>query len=339
MAQEIPHVDLAELSPANPKRREQCAERVTEGLRDIGFIAVKTAEIEAGQQRVYDAFAEVFQLPEEELMAYSRPDIYYLRGYTELGAETALACRARPGKPKQPDWRSSWLIEPNSFSDASLKQAFPAFHNDNVWPEGYDQFREQAEQVYARMNNVGQTVLSALEAHLRYEPGYFAGVVTKDGNHSLRPLHYPPVSKEDAPNTIWGCTHTDANVLTVLPPSRGNGLLVKDKSGEWRQGKAEPGYSLVQVGDTLQYMTGGYFNSAVHKIVVPEQGSPAPRYSAPFFVYANHRFDMAPDPGMWPEADPRQYRPRTAGKDFEERLQRIGLASPDSDEAPLPDAA
>lgn len=332
MAQEIPAVDLTDFDSSDMGRREECAETINRGLHHIGFIAVKTPELAAQRDQAYAAFAEVFNLPEDELIEkYSRPDIAYLRGYTPLRAETAAACRTSGSAGNaQPDERSGWLIGPESFSDSTLKQRFPVFHADNVWPKDYPRFREEATRYYELMNDVGKHVLRALETSLGYEDGFFEEV-TRDGYTSLRPLHYPPVAPENAANTVWGCKHTDRNLLSVLPPSTGKGLYVKTRAGEWIPGQAPEGYSIVQVGDTLKYMTGGHFRSAVHKIEVPEAGTELARYSAPLFIYARHDVNIQPDPNVW-QADPRRYPPRTAGEYFAERLQVVKLASPNIDE-------
>lgn len=322
---EIPRVDLADLDSPNKTARQECAELITDSLHHIGFVAIETHEVAEGRAQAYEAFADVLDRPEGELMQYSRPGIAYLRGYGPFRAETADACqRSGPDDSKQPDARSGWLIGPEGYSDPTLRERFPAFHADNVWPEDSPRFQEEAERYYTLMRKVAQGALQALETAYGYPEGFFDDL-TRDGYTSLRPLRYAPVAPEDVQNTVWGCKHTDRDLLTVLPPAMGKGLQVKTRGGTWIEGGAPDGYSLVQVGDHLKYMTAGHLRSAVHKIVVPEEGTTEPRYSAPMFVYARHDADMQPDPTIWP-FDPRRYPPRMAGDYFADRLRRIDLA-------------
>jgi isopenicillin N synthase-like dioxygenase len=324
--QEIPTIDLTDLYSPNKTQSAECAQLITDGLHHIGFIAVKTPEVMERREQAYDAFAEVLDSPEEGLMPYCHPEIAYLRGYTPLRAETAAACqRSGPDGSKQPDERSGWLIGPEEFSDPTLRERFPAFHADNVWPDGFPRFREEAENYYELMGNVSRGVLRALEVTFGYPEDHFAEL-THDGYASLRPLRYAAVAPEDVQNTIWGCKHTDRDLLTVLPPAVGEGLQVKTRSGAWIKGGAPEGHSLVQVGDVLKYMTAGYLRSAVHQIVVPEGGTDVPRYSAPMFVYPRHDVNIQPDPNIW-DFDPDRHPAKLAGDYFAERLRGIDLAA------------
>jgi isopenicillin N synthase-like dioxygenase len=77
------------------------------------------------------------------------------------------------------------------------------------------------------------------------------------------------VAREQVREVEWGCRHTDGNLVSVLPPSTSAGLKVKVRGGDWIDAIAPPGHAIVQVGDMLQYMTGGYLRSAVHRVDAP----------------------------------------------------------------------
>lgn len=328
---EIPTVDLSELHAPTPARRRECAELITDSLHHIGFIAIDTPEVAEAREQAYGAFAEVLESPEEELIPYAHPEIAYLRGYTPFRTETAGACqRSGPNGSKQPDERSGWLVGPDEFSDPTLRERFPAFHADNIWPQGFPRFKEEAERYYQLLNKVSQGTMRALEVTLGYEEGFFADL-TRDGYTSVRPLRYAPVAKEDVPKAVWACKHTDRDLITVLPPSKGKGLQVKTRDGTWIDGAASEGHSLVQVGDMLKYMTAGFFRSAVHQVVVPPEGTTEPRYTAPLFVYPRHDADIQPDPKIW-QFNSAQHPPRIAGEYFAERLRGIDLAAQTNDQ-------
>jgi isopenicillin N synthase-like dioxygenase len=157
---------------------------------------------------------------------------------------------------------------------------------------------------------------------LGYEAGFFEEV-TRDASTALRPLRYPPVPAARIGEVVWGCRHTDGNLVSVLPPSTGTGLKVKVRGGAWIDAATPPGHSIVQVGDMLQYMTGGHLRSAVHRIDAPDHPTAEARYSAPLFVYPRADVDLRPHP-RW-AANPARFPSRTAGAFFAERLRRVGL--------------
>lgn len=324
MMREIPRVDLA-AATASPARRREFAATVERGLREIGFVFVRTPDIARMLPAAYAAYADVFGRPAEELERYRRPEIHHLRGYTPVGVETAAACQRSgvDGEP-QPDQRSCWLIGPESVADMTLKDRFPAFYADNVWPDDAPAFHDNVISLYNALDGVGSTVLEALEPRLGYADGFFSGI-TRDASTALRPLCYPPITTEQIGRVVWGCRHTDGNLVSILPPSTGKGLAIKLRGGGWIEGTAPQGHTIVQVGDMLQYLTGGQLRSAVHRIDAPTAPTGQSRYSSPLFVYPRADVDLRPDE-RW-KANPLKYRSITAAAFFEARLHKVGLGT------------
>ena len=316
----IPRVEIADLTSS--KARAATAEIVERGLREIGFVFVRTPGLAERMRDAYRMYADLFARSDDELLRYRRPDIHHLRGYTPLGAETAVACRrsGRTGEA-QPDHRSGWLIGPESISDPSLPERFPAFYADNVWPDDAMAFRETATALYGELDSIGKSVLLALEPRLGFPPGYFADI-TRDASTALRPLHYPPVAPDQVGAIVWGCRHTDGNLVSILPPSTRKGLKVKVRGG-WIDAIAPVDHTIVQVGDMLQYLTGGYLRSAVHRIDAPDHPTEVARYSSALFIYPRADVDLRPEERWGADAD--RYPAQTAAEFFEARLRSIGL--------------
>lgn len=188
-------MDLADAG-APGRRRTEFGAAAEWGLREIGFVFVRAPGVERILPDAYAAYGDVFARPAGELERYRRPDIHHLRGYTPLGVETAAACRRSgvDGEP-QPDHRACWLIGPEAIADATLRDRFPAFYADNVWPDDAPAFREHALRTYDALNAVGLAVLRALEPRLGYRDGFFAEM-TRDASTALRPLCYPPITED-----------------------------------------------------------------------------------------------------------------------------------------------
>ena len=325
---QIPVVDLNDFR--DPKRRDSFTETVAKGFQDIGFIFVKTPDITPKLPTVYDAYKKVFDLPLEVKMGYERPDIHRQRGYTPSGAEIGIFCqRSGPDGKPQHDAKENWFVGPKLPDGHPFVERYPALYAPNVWPTEVPEFKPLAQTLYKDLFTVGKGLLRSMEPYLGYEKGFFDDIV-KDSPTSLRPLHYPPVKPEDAENTVWGCTHTDINFITALPASTKPGLWVETRSGEWIPGMAPPDHSLVQVGDMLEYMTGGYFRSARHRVDAPKGGTTTGRYSSALFIHARSNYEFQVDRRL--ADDPAQYPPITAENLLYSRLQAIGLAKQEARE-------
>ena len=96
----------------------------------------------------------------------------------------------------------------------------------------------------------------------------------------MRFLHYP---KSKEPGIIAGA-HSDYGTMTLL-------FLAEDDPGGLEilhQGKfqqvqvEEPGVIIVNIGDLLEYWTGDYLKSTVHRVVSRERE----RYSMAYFCHA-----------------------------------------------------
>jgi isopenicillin N synthase-like dioxygenase len=305
---EIPVVDLADFHSTDAGRRDAFVERVAEGFQDIGFIFVRTPHISPMLPKVYETYKKLFDLPLEAKMGYERPDLHHQRGYTPSFSEIGIYCqKSGPGVPE----------------DHAMVQRFPSLYAPNIWPKEVPEFREMSTALYQELFGLGTSLLDALEVYLGYEKGFFDDVV-RESPTVLRPLHYPAVQEYQLDKIVWGCQHTDINFLTVLPASTKKGLWVQTRSGEWVPGMAPPDCSLVQVGDMLQYMTGGYFLSAQHKVDAPTEPTTEGRYSSALFIHARSNFTFQVDRRL--AENPAQFPEITAESYLYKRLQEIGLA-------------
>ena len=75
----------------------------------------------------------------------------------------------------------------------------------------------------------------------------------------LRVLHYPPVPA--GRSVLRAAPHEDINLLTLLPAADGPGLELQLRSGDGISVPHSPGQLIVNIGDMLQEVTGGYLPS------------------------------------------------------------------------------
>jgi 2OG-Fe(II) oxygenase superfamily len=88
------------------------------------------------------------------------------------------------------------------------------------------------------------------------------------------------------PKPIWAIGHTDYNSLTFLFHQPVAGLQVQTKDG-WKYVPSEPDSIIVNVADALEFLSGGYLKSTVHRVVrPPADQAERPRLSLIYFARA-----------------------------------------------------
>jgi isopenicillin N synthase-like dioxygenase len=323
----IPTIDIKNFE-AGGERRRAFTDLTVRALHDIGFVFVSAPpEVSDNLQKMHDAFEKLFDLPEEQKLKYERKKIHRQRGYTPLNQETGILCRGNDpsGKDDKSNYAENWFIGPEMNTDAAQAERYAAFYSPNVWPAEVPELQEVIEPVRDGLCDVGRSVMRALAKPLGQDPDYFDEMIKDSPNTLFRPLHYPAVTAEQAPNTIGACQHTDINFTTVLPAPTREGLWVQSRAGAWIPGRAPEGHVIVQVGDMLQHVTGGYFLSAQHEVRSPIAQSPDDkgRYSSALFIHP--RPDVMLEPILELTEHPEQYQPITGGNFLLKRLAEIGL--------------
>lgn len=101
----------------------------------------------------------------------------------------------------------------------------------------------------------------------------------------LRILHYPPLTGAESKDAVRAAAHEDINLITILPVAEQPGLQVQDNDGNWIDVASIPGELVVNSGDMLREIAGGYYPSTSHRVLNP-CGSIAneSRISIPFFL-------------------------------------------------------
>ncbi|OUL58951.1 isopenicillin N synthase family dioxygenase [Pseudoalteromonas ulvae] len=102
----------------------------------------------------------------------------------------------------------------------------------------------------------------------------------------LRILHYPPMTGDEEPGAIRAAAHGDINLLTVLPAANEPGLQVQTQDGGWLDVPCDFGNLIINIGDMLQEVSGGYFPSTIHRVINPSgKASDKSRISLPLFLH------------------------------------------------------
>ncbi|CZR55484.1 related to iron/ascorbate family oxidoreductases [Phialocephala subalpina] len=130
-------------------------------------------------------------------------------------------------------------------------------------------------------NNILLPLLRIFAHALEIDEEYFVERHRYDakGLEYLRYMKYHPSPKE-----LWAIGHTDYNTLTFLFHQPIAGLQVQTPTG-WKYVRSSPDSIIVNVADALEFLSGGYLKSTVHRVVrPPEDQNQKPRLSLIYFA-------------------------------------------------------
>jgi isopenicillin N synthase-like dioxygenase len=271
---EVPVVDLADLSAGDDALRARFTANLGAALKEYGFVRVRGHGVgPALVDPAYAAGMRFFARSEAEKATYIVKNGAGQRGYTPFGAEHAK------DSPK-PDLKEFWHVGRELPADHKYK----ALYQDNLWPEGAEDFRAAMLAVYGALENVSKQLLECIAEYLDLSP-YHLREMTDYGNTILRVLHYPPMNQLNAvPGAVRAGAHEDINFITLLVTSTAAGLELLRRDGQWMAVNAEPGEIVADVGDMLSRVTNGLLPATTHRVVNPDDDASA-RFSMPFFVH------------------------------------------------------
>jgi len=96
-------------------------------------------------------------------------------------------------------------------------------------------------------------------------------------------LRYPKGQKQECGHNM----HTDAGTLTLLLTQQWGLQVLNPQTREWQYVEPKPGFAIVNVGDTLRFLSGKRLCSAVHRVLPQEDTLSENRFSICYFLRPN----------------------------------------------------
>ncbi|KAA8650878.1 hypothetical protein EYZ11_005837 [Aspergillus tanneri] len=98
-------------------------------------------------------------------------------------------------------------------------------------------------------------------------------------------LHYPPGSQD--PSKVGQNMHTDIGTLTILYAPQWGLQVFSPGDATWEYVEPRPGHAIVNVGDTLRFLSGKRLRSALHRVLPLGGIQTEDRYSISYFLRAS----------------------------------------------------
>ncbi|MEI3849649.1 MULTISPECIES: isopenicillin N synthase family dioxygenase [Microbacterium] len=264
----LPILDLSRLDDG-PEAAAGFRDDLRAATHDVGFFYLTGTGVPAElERRLHRAAKDFFALPEQDKLAIENVRSPHFRGYTRIGGERTQG---------EIDWREQIDIGP----ERPAVEGGPAFNRligPNLWPAAQPELREVVEEWHAHLSGVARKLLRAWALALGAEESYFEENFGEPST-LIKIVRYPGTHEPEPQQGVGA--HKDSGVLTLLWVEPGKGGLQVERDGSWVDAPPVDGAFVVNIGELLEYATGGYLKATNHRVVSPQ--APDERISIPFF--------------------------------------------------------
>ncbi|UNK69542.1 2-oxoglutarate and iron-dependent oxygenase domain-containing protein [Microbacterium sp. H1-D42] len=288
----LPILDLSRLDAGDAAAASFRAD-LRAAAHDVGFFYLTGTGISPElEERLHRAARDFFSLPAADKLEIENIKSPHFRGYTRLGGERTKG---------EVDWREQIDIGPERDA-VDGGPGYSRLIGPNLWPSAQPELREVVAEWHAALCAVSRRLLRAWAQSLGANAGYFDDHFGEPST-LIKIVRYPG-TRDPEPQQGVGA-HKDSGVLTLLWVEPGKGGLQVERDGDWVDAPPVPGAFVVNIGELLEYATGGYLKATNHRVVSPR--APHDRISIPFF------FNPALDRSLPLIELPDELRPQASG--------------------------
>ncbi|XP_062201068.1 2-oxoglutarate-dependent dioxygenase 11-like [Phragmites australis] len=240
----LPMIDMSRL--LNPEFSEEEIAKLGSACEHWGFFQLVNHGVDGGLlQQVKADIAEFFSLPLEEKLAVAIAP----NGMQGFGHHFVFS------KEQKLDWVDLLFLATRPIEERNL-----AF-----WPTKPSTFRDTLDKYSLELANVSAQLFKFMANNLGVDQEALLGPF-KGLPQSVRINYYPPCSQAD--KVLGLSPHTDGVGMTfLLHVNDVEGLQIR-KDGNWFSVQALPGALVVNIGDILEILTNGKYQSIEHRAVI-----------------------------------------------------------------------
>lgn len=286
----LPIINVASLVQKDASNKEKTAREIGAACRDLGFFYATHHGI--GEDTLAELNARsrsFFALPEAEKMqiAMERGGRAW-RGYFPVGGELTSG---------QPDRKQGlYFGEELGADDVRVAAGLP-LHGANQFPAQPPELKRAVLRFMEEATASAHAITEGVALSLGLDAQYFRHTYTAHPTLLFRIFEYPASPPGDE---SWGVgEHTDYGLLTLLAQDEHGGLQVKTRDG-WIEAPPIPGTLVVNIGDMLDRLTGGFYKSTPHRV---RNVSGKSRLSFPFFFDPGWDAEIVPLPNAAAQDD------------------------------------
>ncbi|EGV62973.1 hypothetical protein PSN45_004758 [Yamadazyma tenuis] len=286
-------------------QRKQLAKTLEESITTYGFFNLVNYGISPKETEYIRAIAySVTTLPDEVKEKY-------LASASKKELETTKTIGGERGQGFKP--KGYWAIK-NNVRDSIVHYNF----RDSCFDSFLDQYNEHPELVAYHLkeiahyyNTIHREVLPKLltlcDIILQVPEGtilknYFqnSGTNQDDSGSHGRFMLYQPYSKEEESSVTentWLRGHSDISAFSFITSQPMLSLQIKDYfTGDWRYVQHRPDSLIVNIGDAMEFISGGLFKACLHRVVEPPADQKQfERLAIIYFCNPSSKADLDPE--------------------------------------------
>lgn len=279
---QIPLIDVKTLFESGIDKSE-VINQIGDACRNMGFFYVQGHGVDQKLQQQLEEISGHFfvQSPEKKLEISMDKGGSAWRGY--FLPETELTS----GKP---DLKEGLYFSEDLQGDHPMVQAGMPLYGANLYPDipGFDDI---VMKYFKQVSSLAETLMIAIALSLELPGDFFKNRYMVHPIQLFRIFHYPPPTSKQIAAQQWGVgEHTDYGMLTILKQDNTGGLQVYTQD-QWIEAPYIYDSFVCNLGDMLDYLTGGYYRSTPHRV---SHNSTKGRLSFPFFFDLD--FNAKPTP-------------------------------------------
>ncbi|RDW72397.1 uncharacterized protein DSM5745_07569 [Aspergillus mulundensis] len=155
----------------------------------------------------------------------------------------------------------------------------------------------EIEAFKAQCSDLTLRLLSCFAEHMDLPRTFFETSHKQDAGllpgNALKFMKYPTLSEKPENALERLSAHTDWGTLTLLF-TESPGLEIRGPNNEWHDVPVVPGGIVVNIGDLLEFWSGGLLKSTMHRISWEKVPIEQDRYSMPYFAQPSFDTDLRP---------------------------------------------
>ena len=253
----VPVIDVAPLATGGPLPGALVDELAT-ACHEVGFVLVVNHGVDGDlQEAVFEMMRRFFSLPEHAKRLIHKQASRHFRGWEPLGTEYT---NNRPDIREQIDCWTEWPARHRDAEPHYLRLLGP-----NQWLHEDVLFGHEAlsNRWSSALGALAGGLLGALWAGLGLSAGHLRRFIGGEPMSLTKFIHYPATP----PGAAGVNAHHDTGFLTILATGQTPGLQIQNPEGGWIDVPSVPNSLVVNLGESLQAMTGNYFVATPHRVV------------------------------------------------------------------------
>ena len=276
---QLPMLDMAQYR-TDP---DEFVERLRHACHTVGFFTLRHDYLLLSSTDILDNCRTFFSRPLEEKLTIDYNDNPSFRGYMPMGVENTA------GNIDHREQIEYAVEYPSYIHSKDDKRWWPAYHrlkgHANPWPDTIQPtFRRSTMDYVKHVTDIANTLVEALCRALQLDPTTtLSDMFLPDDNDDEVPhwviklIAYPHSSHQRQ----GVGAHTDTSFLTLVLQDGIHGGLEVFSHGEWIPIPPDPSVLVVNLGESAEIWSRGYFLATPHRVMLRPSESSSTDSSSP----------------------------------------------------------